>query len=56
MEIIQERLEREFDLDLIATAPSVIYKVITTKGEELWIQTPRTFPLLRKYNRSMNPS
>ncbi|NLL23188.1 MAG: elongation factor 4 [Tissierellia bacterium] len=44
MEIIQERLEREFDLDLIATAPSVIYKVITTKGEELWIQNPTNLP------------
>ncbi|WP_459128643.1 translation elongation factor 4 [Guggenheimella bovis] len=44
MEIIQERLEREFDLDLIATAPSVIYRVTTTKGEQLMIQNPSNLP------------
>ncbi|NLY72150.1 MAG: elongation factor 4 [Tissierellia bacterium] len=44
LEIIQERLEREFDLDLIATAPSVIYKVETTAGETLFIQNPSNLP------------
>lgn len=44
LEIIQERLEREFDLDLIATAPSVIYEVVTTKGEVLHIQNPSNLP------------
>jgi len=44
MEIIQERLEREFDLDLVTTAPSVIYKVITTAGEERMIDNPSNMP------------
>ncbi|ABW18775.1 translation elongation factor 4 [Alkaliphilus oremlandii] len=44
MEIIQERLEREFDLDLITTAPSVIYKITKTNGEELMIQNPANMP------------
>ncbi len=44
MEIIQERLEREFDLDLVTTAPSVIYKVITTTGEERMIDNPTNLP------------
>ena len=44
MEIIQERLEREFDLDLVTTAPSVIYKVVKTNGEEVMIDTPTNLP------------
>ncbi len=44
MEIIQERLEREFQVELIATAPSVIYKVRTTDGEELNIDNPSKLP------------
>lgn len=44
MEIIQERLEREFDLDLVTTAPSVIYKVIKTDGTELTIDNPSNLP------------
>jgi GTP-binding protein LepA len=44
MEIVQERLEREFDLDLIATAPSVIYRVITKKGSEVIINNPTELP------------
>ena len=44
MEIIQERLEREFDLDLITTAPSVIYRVTKTNGEVLMIQNPANMP------------
>src|SRR4029077_9372569 len=40
LEIIQERLEREFNLDLIATAPSVIYKMSLTTGSELEIHNP----------------
>lgn len=44
MEIIQERLEREFDLDIITTAPSVIYRVHTVDGEMLEIQNPTNLP------------
>ena len=44
MEIVQERLEREYDLDLIVTAPSVIYKVKMTDGEVLMIDNPATLP------------
>ena len=44
MEIIEERLEREFNLDLITTAPSVIYKVLLRSGEEIQIDNPSKFP------------
>lgn len=44
MEIIQERLEREYNLDLITTAPSVIYKVTLTSGEVKYIDNPTNFP------------
>ena len=44
MEIIQERLEREYNLDLVTTAPSVIYKIILTSGEELWLDNPTNMP------------
>ncbi|MBD1837964.1 elongation factor 4 [Coleofasciculus sp. FACHB-64] len=44
MEIVQERLEREYDLDLIITAPSVVYRVITNKGEEVYIDNPSHLP------------
>ncbi len=44
MEIIQERLEREFQVELIATAPSVIYKVDTTDGKTFTIDNPAKFP------------
>ncbi|MCX5751689.1 MAG: translation elongation factor 4 [Candidatus Saganbacteria bacterium] len=44
LEIVQERLEREFNLDLIATAPSVIYKVILTNGQETFIDNPTKLP------------
>jgi GTP-binding protein LepA len=44
MEIIQERLEREYDLDLITTAPTVIYEVFTTQGETLMIDNPSKLP------------
>ena len=44
MEIIQERLEREYDLNLITTAPTVVYQVLTTKGEVLEIHNPSDLP------------
>ncbi|MCI5946319.1 MAG: translation elongation factor 4 [Oscillospiraceae bacterium] len=44
MEIIQERLEREYNLDLITTAPSVIYKVNLTSGETVYIDNPTNYP------------
>lgn len=44
MEVIKERLEREFNLDLIATAPTVVYKVLKNDGEELMIQNPYELP------------
>lgn len=44
MEIIQERLEREYNLDLITTAPSVIYKVTLTSGEVVYIDNPTNYP------------
>ncbi|MDD4033072.1 MAG: translation elongation factor 4 [Bacteroidales bacterium] len=44
MEIIQERLDREFDMDVITTVPNVSYKVITTKGEEIDVHNPSGLP------------
>ncbi len=44
MEIIQERLEREYDLDLITTAPSVIYEVYTKDGEMIRVENPSNLP------------
>ncbi|WP_371316431.1 translation elongation factor 4 [Heyndrickxia ginsengihumi] len=44
MEIIQERIEREFNIDLITTAPSVIYKAVLTDGEELIVDNPSNLP------------
>ncbi|NTW71750.1 MAG: elongation factor 4 [Eubacteriaceae bacterium] len=44
MEIIQERLEREYNIDLVTTAPSVIYKIKKTNGEEIWVDNPTNLP------------
>jgi GTP-binding protein LepA len=55
MEIVQERLEREYNLDLIITAPSVVYKVITTKGEELYIDNPSHLPAPNDRERIEEP-
>jgi len=44
MEIVQERLEREFNIDLITTAPSVQYRITTTAGETLEVDNPTKFP------------
>ena len=55
MEIIQERLEREFDLDLVTTAPSVVYKVYTTDGQTLEIDNPTKLPDPTKIERIEEP-
>ncbi|WP_211217004.1 translation elongation factor 4 [Simiduia agarivorans] len=44
MEIIQERLEREYDLDLITTAPTVIYEILKTDGEVVYVDNPSKLP------------
>ncbi len=44
MEIIQERLRREYDMDIIATSPSVVYEVVTTRGETFLIDNPAHLP------------
>ncbi|OGV99315.1 MAG: elongation factor 4 [Nitrospinae bacterium RIFCSPLOWO2_02_FULL_39_110] len=44
MEIVKERLEREFDLTLITTAPTVVYKVVDTKGEIVYVDNPSKLP------------
>jgi len=44
LEIVQERLEREFDLDLIATAPSVVYRLVLTDGSEMELHNPVDMP------------
>ena len=44
MEIVQERLEREYDLDLIITAPTVVYKAMLTDGEEVTVDNPCLLP------------
>jgi GTP-binding protein LepA len=48
MEIIQERIEREFNIDLIATAPSVIYNVTLTDGEKIIVDNPANMPEAQK--------
>lgn len=55
MEIIQERLEREFQVDLIATAPSVIYRIETTDGQTLDIDNPSRLPNAGKIRELYEP-
>lgn len=55
MEIIQERLEREYDLDLISTAPTVIYQVLTTKGETVTIDSPSQLPPINQIKEIHEP-
>jgi GTP-binding protein LepA len=55
LEIIQERLEREFNLDLIATAPSVIYKMVLTDGSEIEIHNPVDMPDVVKIKEIHEP-
>ena len=55
MEIIEERLEREFNLDLITTAPSVIYRVRKNSGEEVFIDNPSNYPPPEEIAESAEP-
>ena len=55
MEIIEERLEREFNLDLITTAPSVIYKVDLRGGESIMIDNPSKFPTADEIQTAYEP-
>ena len=56
MEIVQERLEREFNLSLIITAPSVQYRILTTAGEVLDIDNPSKLPTPSGSMRTQSPS
>lgn len=55
MEIVQERLEREYDLNLITTAPTVIYEVLTTKGEVQYVDNPAKLPEPGQYAEIREP-
>ncbi|MEO1750311.1 translation elongation factor 4 [Thiofaba sp. EF100] len=55
MEIIQERLEREYNLDLITTAPTVVYEVVTTSGETLHIHNPADLPPVSNISEMREP-
>ncbi|AOY80897.1 MAG: elongation factor 4 [Moorea sp. SIO1G6] len=55
MEIVQERLEREYDLELITTAPSVVYQVTTNQGEVLEIDNPSTLPSPQEREKIAEP-
>lgn len=55
MEIIQERLEREYNLDLISTAPTVVYKVETAKGETVMIDNPSQLPASPQVKQMYEP-
>lgn len=55
MEVVKERLEREFDLDLIATAPSVIYKVYLTDGSLVEVQNPSELPAVNHIDHIDEP-
>jgi len=55
MDIVQERLEREYDLNLITTAPTVIYQIETTGGEVIEIHNPADLPAVNKINEIREP-
>ncbi|KTD75275.1 translation elongation factor 4 [Legionella waltersii] len=55
MEIIQERLEREYNLDLISTAPTVVYQIVTQKGETLLIDNPSRLPPINQIKEMYEP-
>jgi len=55
MEIIQERLEREYDLELITTAPTVVYEVETRKGEVVYVDSPAKLPAINDIEEIREP-
>lgn len=55
LEIIKERLEREYDLSLLATAPSVVYKILLTDGSEQYLQNPTHWPAAQRIDTVMEP-
>ena len=55
MEIVQERLEREYDLNLITSAPTVIYEIVTTKNEILHIDSPSKLPAVNSIEEMREP-
>ena len=55
MEIVQERLEREFDMDLITTAPTVVYEVVLNSGEVVKVENPAKLPEVSKMQEVREP-
>ena len=55
MEIVQERLEREFDMDLITTAPTVVYQILLKNGEMIEVENPSKLPELSKIEEIREP-
>ncbi len=55
LEIVQERLEREYNLELISTAPTVIYQIITTKDETLLVDNPSKLPPVQQIKQMLEP-
>ena len=55
MEIIQERLEREYNLDLITTAPTVVYEIVTTDGETIYVDNPSDLPAVNSIEEMREP-
>ena len=55
MEIVQERLEREYNLELITTAPTVVYEVLTTKSEVLLVDSPSKLPVINNIQEIREP-
>jgi len=55
MDIVQERLEREFDIDLITTAPTVVYEVVLNDGSTIYVENPSKLPEPGKYQEIREP-
>ncbi|MBS0554241.1 MAG: elongation factor 4, partial [Proteobacteria bacterium] len=55
MDIVQERLEREFDMDLITTAPTVVYEVVLNSGEVIHVENPAKLPEVGKFQEIREP-